>query len=360
MNDVTNTGGLVIEGLSVDYDGTRAVEELNLHVPDGATLAIVGPSGCGKSTVLRTIAGLIGASEGRVVLGGRDLTGVPASKRNIGLVPQHYALFPHLSVRGNIEYGLKARGVPAAQRRSRVDELLEFTELGALERRKPAQLSGGQRQRVALARAMAINPDVLLLDEPLAALDPQLRGGMRRQMLTLLDATTSVNVIVTHDRQEALAMADLVAVMRAGRLVQIGAPRELWARPADAFVADFLCDAALIDAVLTPEGVQALEGRWRIPSSTFDDVTPPAGDQPARLLLRPTALALSHGQPDPPAGSIEAHVRQAEFVGESTLAQLDLAGRTISAQTPVPVAAGDVVHVTIAQRRGVVLGEKEA
>nr|WP_277925401.1 ABC transporter ATP-binding protein [Sediminivirga luteola] len=335
---------------------------MNLHVPDGATLAIVGPSGCGKSTVLRTIAGLIGASEGRVVLGGRDLTGVPASKRNIGLVPQHYALFPHLSVRGNIEYGLKARGVPAAQRRSRVDELLEFTELGALERRKPAQLSGGQRQRVALARAMAINPDVLLLDEPLAALDPQLRGGMRRQLLNLLDATTSVNVIVTHDRQEALAMADMVAVMRAGRLVQIGAPRELWARPADAFVADFLCDAALIDAVLTSEGVQAFEGRWRIPYSSFDDVTCPAGDRPARLLLRPTALALApeHEQSEPPAGSIGAHVRQVEFIGESTLALLDLAGRTISVQTPVPVSAGDVVHVTIAQRRGVVLGEKEA
>lgn len=355
------SAGLVIEGLCVDYDGIRAVHDLNLHVPAGATLAIVGPSGCGKSTVLRAIAGLIGSSQGSIRLGGRELTDVPATRRNIGLVPQSYALFPHLSVRGNIEYGLRARGADKEARRRRVDELLAFTELERFEHRKPAHLSGGQRQRVALARAMAIDPDVLLLDEPLAALDPQLRSGMRRQLIELLDATRSVNVIVTHDRHEAFAMADTVAVMREGRLVQAGGPRELWDRPADGFVADFLCDAAMFEATLTEHGVEALGGSWRIPYTSFDDVTPDAVGQQARLLVRPTSVTLTPaaGTEVLPAGSAEARVRQVEFTGEATLAQLELDGRSITVQTELPVTKGEHVHMTISRREGVVLVGEE-
>lgn len=353
--------GLLIEDLCVDYDGARAVHDLSIHVPAGATLAIVGPSGCGKSTVLRTVAGLIRASAGRILLEGRDLTDVPATGRNIGLVPQNYALFPHLSVRGNIEYGLRARGAEKETRRRRVDELLAFTELERLEHRKPAQLSGGQRQRVALARAMAIDPDVLLLDEPLAALDPQLRSGMRRQLLSLLGATNSVNVIVTHDRHEAFSMADVVAVMRQGRLIQAGSPRELWDRPADGFVADFLCEAAMVEAELTEQGVEAFGGRWQIPYSSFDDVSPESAGSRARLLLRPASLSLrpGAGSGGSPEGSIEATVGQVEFMGETTLVQLDLAGRTITVQTDRPLSPGEAVDVSIGRREGVVLVEEE-
>ncbi|WP_179951001.1 ABC transporter ATP-binding protein [Xylanimonas oleitrophica] len=339
--------GLVIDDLSVDYDSTRAVSGLSLHVPDGQTLAIVGPSGCGKSTVLRTIAGLTRPAEGRVVVGGRDLTHVPASARDVGLVPQNYALFPHLSVRGNIEYGLKARGVDKVARREAVDRLLAFTELTPLAQRRPSQLSGGQRQRVALARAMAIEPSVLLLDEPLAALDPQLRGAMRRQLLDLLGATTSINVIVTHDRHEALSMADVVAVMRDGRLVQAGSPRELWQAPADAFVADFLCGATYVDVVLDQDAVHAFDGRWAIPYAAVDAARPATGRARGRLLLRPDSLVLSEHRG---TGTVPALVRHAEFVGESTLVTLEVAGTAVSVRTDQPVTTGTTVHAGLAGR----------
>ena len=337
--------GLTLDGVTVDYGQTRAVSDVSLHVPAGHTLAIVGPSGCGKSTLLKAIAGLVPTAGGTIMVNGRDLTALEASRRNVGLVPQHYALFPHLNVRANIEYGLKVRGLRPGERRRRVDDLLAFTQLGEFEHRKPAQLSGGQRQRVALARAMAINPDALLLDEPLAALDPQMRSGLRRQLLDLLDEKSRVNVIVTHDQHEALSMSDTVAVMRHGRLVQFGSPREVWERPVNAFVADFLCGATLLDVTLDGDGVHALGGRWHIPYDMFEG--PPRAAAPrrhAKMLLRRTSLDISAR---PSRGSVEAAVTHVEFFGETTLVTLDLAGVAVSVDTSSGAHVGPVAHLTL-------------
>lgn len=249
---------LRVTGLSKRFGETRAVEDVSLHVDAGETVALLGPSGCGKSTVLRCVAGLERPDAGRVEVGGRDVTALPPEARHVGLVFQDYALFPHLTVLGNVAYGLRMRGKTRAHAEVQARATLALVGLEALEGRRPAQLSGGQAQRVALARAVATGSPLLLLDEPLSNLDEQLRARLRSDLRDLFGRVGAGVLLVTHDQREALALAHRVAVMRAGRVVQVGAASEVFARPATAWVAAFLGHPNLLPApgggvLLVPE-----------------------------------------------------------------------------------------------------------
>ena len=247
--------------VSVKFDGVskilgdyRAVDNLNLEVGAGELFFLLGPSGCGKTTALRMVAGFYRPDEGRILFNDKDQSWVPAHKRNTGMVFQNYALWPHMDVRSNVAYGLKMRGVSAAEKEQRVGRALEIVQMQAYALRVPNQLSGGQQQRVALARALVVEPDVILLDEPLSNLDAQLRIEMRTQIKEIHQKIGRTMIYVTHDQAEALSMADRIAVMRRGRLVQTGTPRELYARPRSAFVAQFIGGTNLLHGRLEEVG----------------------------------------------------------------------------------------------------------
>lgn len=227
-------------GLSKWFGKTRAVDDVSLTIEGGKLFFLLGPSGCGKTTLLRLIAGFMEPTKGSIRFGARDVTRLPPNKRNAGMVFQSYALWPHMSVHENVEFGLKSRKVPRVERRARVDRALDAVQMLDKAERKPTQLSGGQQQRVALARALVVEPDVLLLDEPLSNLDAKLRNELREEIRRICRATDVTAVYVTHDQKEALSMADGMAVMSSGKIMQVGGPRELYERPRDRFVADFM------------------------------------------------------------------------------------------------------------------------
>jgi spermidine/putrescine transport system ATP-binding protein/putrescine transport system ATP-binding protein len=238
------------------YGDTVALHGVSLDIADNEFFALLGPSGCGKTTLLRSIAGFETPAEGRIELDGRNLLGMPAHKRPVNMMFQSYALFPHLSVEKNVAYGLEAEGVGRAETRRRVAEVMDVVGLGPLAKRRPAQLSGGQRQRVALARAIVKRPRLLLLDEPLSALDRQVRASMQLELKRLQHEVGLTFVVVTHDQEEAMSMADRIAVLRDGRLEQLATPQELYANPASRFVASFIGSANLFDGVATGGGVE--------------------------------------------------------------------------------------------------------
>ena len=249
-------------------DGTRALESATLNIARGETLVLLGPSGCGKTTMLRIIAGLETPDEGgRVLFDGNDMTNVPIEKRNIGMVFQSYALFPNMSVADNIGYGLKIRGVPKKERDARVAELVALTNITGLENRRIDQLSGGQRQRVALARAVAIRPGILLLDEPLTALDAALRERLRSELNRLLRALGITAIYVTHDQSEAMELGDRIVVMSKGRIAQVGTPRDIYFTPCNRFVAEFIGAANIVESpvenghLVLPGGRQPVTGQ---------------------------------------------------------------------------------------------------
>jgi putative spermidine/putrescine transport system ATP-binding protein len=231
---------LTLDGLSAVFGETRAVDAVSLDVRKGELLALLGPSGCGKTTTLRMVAGFVRPSAGRVVVAGREITSLAAHRRNMGVVFQSYALFPHLDVLDNVAFGLRMRGLSLAERRAKAAAALDMVSLAHLAGRYPSQLSGGQQQRVALARALVIEPSVLLLDEPLSNLDAHLRAEMRGEIRRLQQRLTITTLFVTHDQEEALAMSDRIAVMSAGRLVEVGTPQALCDHPRHAFTASFL------------------------------------------------------------------------------------------------------------------------
>jgi iron(III) transport system ATP-binding protein len=255
------------EGVTQRYGGDALFTGLDLEIPSGKFFTLLGPSGCGKTTLLRMLAGFVVPDAGRVWFGGRDVTSLPVHKRGVGMVFQDYALFPDRSSLENVMYGLEARDVPAKEARARAMAMLGRVGLGAMAGRSPATLSGGQRQRVAMARALVIEPQLLLLDEPLAALDVKLRVELRAMVRELQLESKVTTVFVTHDQEEALAMSDVVAVMDRGRIVQMGSPAEIYAKPANGYAADFLGSANLI-----PVG----DGRFRVVRREEIEIGPPS------------------------------------------------------------------------------------
>lgn len=233
---------LELDAIRKSFGEAIAVESVTLSVDRGERVALLGPSGCGKTTTLNMIAGFLTPDSGAVRVGDRDITSLPAHRRNTGMVFQQYALFPHLSVAGNVAFGLRMRGLKPPEIAPRVADVLALVRLQSLAERLPRELSGGQQQRVAVARALVVNPDILLLDEPLSNLDAKLRREMRTEMLRLLGTVAVTTILVTHDQEEALALADRIAVMNQGRIEQIGSPADVFERPATSFVARFLGD----------------------------------------------------------------------------------------------------------------------
>jgi sulfate transport system ATP-binding protein len=241
---------ITVTGASKSYGDFAALDDVSLDIPAGTLTALLGPSGSGKSTLLRSIAGLERLDAGTVVIGGRDLTHVAPQKRGIGFVFQHYAAFKHMTVRDNVAFGLSIRKRPKAEIARKVDDLLEIVGLDGFQHRYPAQLSGGQRQRMALARALAVDPEVLLLDEPFGALDAKVRADLRQWLRRLHDEVHVTTVLVTHDQEEALDVADRIAVLNKGRIEQVGDPVSLYERPANDFVMSFLGSVATLNGVL--------------------------------------------------------------------------------------------------------------
>src|SRR5689334_14783305 len=285
---------IMLEQLNKRYDGHPVVNNVSLEVLDGEFFVLLGPSGSGKSTILRMIAGLAGIDQGRVLLHGRDVTRLTPQERGVGFVFQNYALFRHMSVADNVEFGLKIRKVAATERRRRRDELLELVGLAGLGGRMPRQLSGGQQQRVALARALAYQPEVLLLDEPFGALDAKIRVDLRRTLRRIQRELGTTTIFVTHDQEEAFELADRIGVMNVGRLLELGPPDELYRYPQTEFVATFLGTANLLVGRCTAGGVQL--GALRFPLST--EARPDERDRSVQVLFRPEDIALASAADD--------------------------------------------------------------
>ncbi|MCS6933071.1 MAG: ABC transporter ATP-binding protein [Acetobacteraceae bacterium] len=331
-------GALELRGLSKRFGQTVAVAEASFSVPEGRLATLLGPSGCGKTTVLRMVAGLEAPSAGRILIGGRDVTALPAAERGVSLVFQSYALFPHMSVLENVAYGLTVAGVGRREARARAEEAMAGVGLQGLGARLPSELSGGQQQRVALARALVLRPRVLLFDEPLSNLDARLRRRVREDIRALQQRLGLTVLYVTHDQHEALAVSDTVIVMRQGAIAQIGTPRDLYERPADRFVADFIGEAALLPAEVlsVSAGIAALSVgplRLSLPANGA------AAGRAATLAVRP------HGWRLGPEG-LPARLLRSAYLGSHLEALFETAlgevFATLPLDAPLPPPGGEV------------------
>ncbi len=330
---------LEVAGVSKHFGKTAAVQDVSLTIERGALFALLGPSGCGKTTLLRIIAGLETPDRGRIVIDGMDVTALPPYARPLNMMFQSYALFPHMDVAANIAFGLRQERMARRRRAARVEEMLALVQMSDYARRRPSQLSGGQRQRVALARALAKSPKLLLLDEPLAALDRKLRDETRRELIGIQERVGTTFLIVTHDQEEALGMASRVAVMNEGRVVQIGAPAEIYERPNSHFVARFVGGANWFEGAPTmgPLGPS-------LKVAGFEQPIPlPHGADPARqailaLALRPERLRLSRERP--PGFAVPATVASVDYQGAVSIVHLAAgSGRLLKAHLPSAAAA---------------------
>jgi spermidine/putrescine transport system ATP-binding protein/putrescine transport system ATP-binding protein len=330
---------LVLSGVSHSYGGVRALHDIDLTIGDNEFFALLGPSGCGKTTLLRSIAGFETPESGTIALDGVDLVSTPAHKRPVNMMFQSYALFPHLSVERNVAYGLEAEGLGKAEVKRRVGEAIETVGLGTFARRRPSQLSGGQRQRVALARAIVKRPRLLLLDEPLSALDRKVRADMQLELKRLQHEVGMTFVVVTHDQEEAMSMADRVAVLDAGRVEQLDTPVGLYSNPRTRFVAEFIGSSSLFDGTAVPGGVD-VPGLAVLPAAH----ALPEGSA-VTLVVRPEDIEVT--APGGP-GLLEGVVIDTYFLGGSSTVSVAVPGR----EKPI----GCTVHATSTARRGDTVG----
>jgi len=340
---VTRTGVSVeLKDLHRSYAGVPALDGLDLALEPGEFVSLLGPSGCGKTTALRVLAGLETADSGRVLVGGRDISGLPANKRDMGMVFQAYSLFPNLTALDNVAFGLRLRGVGSGDRTKQAREVLELVGLTSQAAKYPHQMSGGQQQRVALARALAIRPQVLLLDEPLSALDAKVRVQLREEIRRLQTELEITTLFVTHDQEEALAISDRVGVMSKGRLEQLDTPATVYERPATPFVAEFVGVTNAFSGT-SAGGAVLLAGGRRLPAAVADG---PDGD-PVRVLVRPDRL---HLRRDADAAVLSGTVLTHSFLGPVTRITLRLDGSGDLVR--VDVASAEAAAHPVAQRVG--------
>jgi putative spermidine/putrescine transport system ATP-binding protein len=332
-----------LAGLSRHYGPVVALDNLDLTVEPGELVALLGPSGCGKTTTLRLLAGLEDADTGQITVAGKDITRLPASKRDMGMVFQAYSLFPHMTVQQNVAFGLRLRKVSSVERDRQAKEMLGLVGLDTQADRFPHQISGGQQQRVALARALAIQPQVLLLDEPLSALDAKVRAQLRDQIRRIQLEVGITTLFVTHDQEEALAIADRVAVMREGRIEQLAPPTQIYSRPATPFVAEFVGLTNRLAGTVSG-GTVTVRGR----DLPLVDLSTPAG--PVTALVRPEAVTLS-SEGSSESGPLVGTVIASAFLGATSRVTVDLGDTTILAQLPTSEASklppGSRVALTI-------------
>jgi putative spermidine/putrescine transport system ATP-binding protein len=337
---------LSIRGLRKEYADHVAVHGMDLEIRKAELVAFLGPSGCGKTTTLRMIAGLLEHSSGKILVGGQDLTAIPTHRRNIGLVFQSYALFPHMTVAENIAFGLRMRGTAKAEIRPVVRDVLEMVGLSGLSDRKPKDLSGGQQQRVALARAVVTNPQLLLLDEPLSNLDARMRDKLRVELRELQQRLGMTAIFVTHDQIEALCMCDRIVVMNEGRIEQVGTPLEIYEQPATPFVASFVGRVNRWKAHMVGGEIESKLGAMRGPQPL------PLSNGPVEIMVRPHRIAI--GADRLAAGGRNAcagRVISRTFVGDLLQFDVDVNGQRISVEQPtlqggMPAAVGDNVTLS--------------
>jgi spermidine/putrescine transport system ATP-binding protein len=333
-------GEVELRGLRKEFDDVAAVDGIDLRVRGGEFFSLLGPSGCGKTTTLRLVAGFERPTSGAVLIDGADLSQVPAHQRNVNTVFQSYALFPHLDVIGNVLYGLRWQKISKQDARRRATEALEMVELAPLASRRPAQLSGGQQQRVALARALVLRPSVLLLDEPLGALDAKIRKQLRTELKALQEDVGITFLFVTHDQEEALSMSDRIAVMNDGRIDQVGTPQEVYETPSTVFVADFLGVANLMSVeALGPaaDGCELRVGDFRLRACSGDVTV--RGE--AMVVVRPERVEIRPHAADPPPNCVPGMVDRTVYVGSNL-------------QVLVRLATGSLVQASIANTGGLV------
>jgi putative spermidine/putrescine transport system ATP-binding protein len=316
-----------IHGVTRRFGALQALDGVDLAIAQGEFFSLLGPSGCGKTTLLNIVAGFLEPTSGRVVIGGRDITRLPPHQRDIGMVFQSYALFPHLNVFDNVAYGLRVRRQKSSEIAARVKEMLALVRLSELAQRMPHQLSGGQQQRVAIARALAIRPQVLLLDEPLSNLDAKLRREMQAELRRLQRDVGITTVMVTHDQQEALGLSDRIGILGSGHLQQVGTPLQLYREPANRFVGEFVGQANLIAARAEGEGVFVATGHFSAPGVPLRLATAAPSGQAPLFLLRPERIELAEadGTATGP-NSVQGVVREASYAGAELHLTVSLAG----------------------------------
>jgi putrescine transport system ATP-binding protein len=327
---------LQIDDLVKDFDGHRAVDHVGIDIAKGEVFALLGSSGCGKTTLLRMLAGFETPTSGAIRLEGEDLAGLPPYERPLNMMFQSYALFPHLSVWDNVAFGLRRAHVPHDELKARVESMLKLVQLEAFAKRKPHQLSGGQQQRVALARSLAKKPQLLLLDEPLGALDKKLREETQIELSRIIEEVGVTCVMVTHDQEEAMTMASRIAVMSQGRFLQVGAPAEIYETPANRFVADFIGNVSLMDGTLVEDEpdhvvIDCVECRHYVGHG----ITGTPG-MPVTVALRPEKIRIARdeppgldGEPGPPFNRVRGIVKELAYFGSFTVYRLELPGGSV-------------------------------